>query len=120
MKFNLINLRDILEVPFFGGIIFYLSSIKKKNFLENVLLLSALSFLFFDLYIVLNSMKKIKENEENQNLNEENFYENEVEKFEEEEQLDYFIPSDSFKGKIENYVFTTRNEGTGYYLDEQN
>ena len=117
MKFNLLDIKDLIEVPFFAGIIFYLSMIKKRNFLENLLLLSAISFLIFDLSMVMKNMKKIKEKEENQYLEE--YTVNDVENFEEEteEQLEYFIPSPEFEGQLENYIFTTRNEGTGYYLD---
>jgi len=33
------------------------------------------------------------------------------------EQTKVFYPSGSFQGYKENYVFTTREHGTGYYMD---
>lgn len=122
MTINLSNLRDILEVPFFATTIFYFSVIKKRDLLENFLLYFAIGVLLFNLYVVTQNMKNIKENKEN-NLflqNQNNFSyqdDNQYEEFDNRNTIEYFIPSDSFQGKMNNYVFTTREEGTGYYFD---
>ena len=116
----MINVRDILEVPFFAAIIFYFSMMQKRNLFENILLYFAICVLSFDLYFVLQISKNIKENKNkfDENLITETDYNNynEFENF--EDTIEYFIPSDEFKGRIENYVFTTREEGTGYYFDQ--
>ena len=121
MNLDLINVKDILEVPLLGSIIFYISMIKKKNLFENCILYLAITMLGINLYIVIQNMKNIKESKENNVIYEERFQNglvdtNQFEYFE-NEKLEYFIPSNTFNGQKNNYIFTTRDEGTGYYLD---
>jgi len=122
MTINLSNLRDILEVPFFATTIFYFSVIKKRDLLENFLLYFAIGVLLFNLYVVTQNMKNIKENKENnlflQNQNNFSYQDNnQYEEFNNRNTIEYFIPSDTFQGEMNNYVFTTRDNGTGYYYD---
>lgn len=121
MNLDLINVKDILEVPLLGSIIFYISMIKKKNLFENCILYLAITMLGINLYIVIQNMKNIKESKENNLIYEERFQNDfdDTKQFEyfENEKLEYFIPSNTFNGQKNNYVFTTRDEGTGYYLD---
>jgi hypothetical protein len=97
--------------------------IKKRNLLENSLLYFAIGVLIFNLYLVTQNMKNIKELNENsvylQNQDNiyENQYENQYENFDDTSTVKYFIPSDTFQGAMDNYIFTTRDEGTGYYYD---
>ena len=122
MTINLSNLRDILEVPFIATTIFYFSVIKKRDLLENFLLYFAIGVLLFNLYVVTQNMKNIKENKENnmflQNQNNFSYQDNnQYEEFNNSNTIEYFIPSDTFQGAMNNYIFTTRDEGTGYYYD---
>tara|TARA_Y100001968_G_C19091700_1_gene588042 strand:- start:67 stop:414 length:348 start_codon:yes stop_codon:yes gene_type:complete len=112
-----VNLRDMLEVPFFGATIFYFSMIKKRNLLEDSLLYFAIGVLLFNLYTVVHHMQNIKENTENEILFQNKQNNEQYENFDNSNTVEYFIPSDTFQGAMDNYVFTTREEGTGYYYD---
>jgi len=125
MQIDIQSIGDFLAVPFFAMSVCYFSSLKKRGNIENILLLLAIGGLIFDLYVVVQRLKK-----------DNNIYPDEFEEYTDQDQpnqpnqpnqpqnqedlIEYFVPSETFQGKLDDYVFTTRDEGTGYYFDGEN